>query len=305
LQLFRSGDLQKRVKLARKHLTKCDLCARYCQVDRTRGIDGTFCRTGSHARLVSVTGQQQPEMPLRGTNGSGQIRFAGCNLRCQYCQGGTVNRATDGVAVDAEDLAATMLSKQAQGNHNINLVAPSHVITQVLEALVIACERGLNLPLVYSSSGYDSLEALQLLDGVIDIYAVEIKYGDNAGAQKYSQAPNYVEYSHIALREMHRQVGDLIVDEDGIARRGLLVRHMILPANQASTKKVLSYISAEISPDTYVNLMDCYQPRYDSGKYEKLNRPINETEVRQALRCGDRCGLHRIDLQTSRPWSSL
>ena len=196
-----------------------------------------------------------------------------------------------------------MLDLQARGHRHLHLVSPSHVIAQILQALEIAAAKGLSLPLVYHTGSYDSLEGLQLLDGVIDIYAPDIKFGDNNSARTYSHVRNYVEYSHIALREMYRQVGDLIVDDDGIARRGLLVRHLVLPQNQGSTRKVLAYISADISPNTYVNLMDCYQPQYQASRHEKLGRPLDEGDIKRALRASDRCGLHRIELQLSRPWT--
>jgi len=242
------------------------------------------------------------ESPLGGVRKSGLIRFAGCSLDCQYCKHWQFSqRAGAGQPVDAGGLAGLMLQKQAEGCVNINLMPASHVVAQILEALVLACEQGLHIPLVFNSSGYDSLEALQLLDGVFDIYATEIKYGNNELATKYSCVENYVEYSHIALREMYRQVGDLIIDDDGIARKGLIVRHLVLPSNQASTKKVLSFISSDISPDTYINLMDGYQPGFHAREFEKLARPVNDDEIRQAIRCGDRCGLHRLDLHLSRP----
>ena len=305
LDLFYSGELLKRSQLAREHLHRCDLCAQYCRVDRSLDEAKTVCRTGIHARLHESVNCSIREAPLGDDSSVGSLQFAGCNLRCEYCQDWRVSQSGEGQLVNAEQLAETLLERQQQGYLKVDLVSPSHVVAQILEALVIACERGFSLPLIYSSGGYDSLEALQLLDGVIDIYAPDIKYGDNIPARKYSHVRNYVEYSHIALREMHRQVGDLIINEDGIARRGLLVRHLVLPANQAATKRVLAHISADISPDTYVNLMDGYEPRYHAHTYDKLNRPISETEIRQAIRCGDRCGLHRLDLHMSRNWTTL
>jgi len=231
------------------------------------------------------------------------IQFSGCNLRCDFCSDWRISQSDEGVTVTAEDLAGMMLELQSRGHSHVHLVSPSHVVAQIMEALEIACHGGLSLPLVYHSGGYDSLEALQLLDGVIDIYAPDIKYGDNGCARTYSHVRNYVEYSHIALREMYRQVGDLIVDSDGLARRGLLVRHLVLPQNQGSTRKVLAHISSDISPNTYVNLMDCYQPAYQAERHEKLSHALEEGDIKRALRAGDRCGLRRFELQMSRPWT--
>lgn len=305
LGLFESGELRKRSQLAREHLQQCDLCAQYCYVDRFQDEARTVCHTGTQARLHEPAEFMTYEAPLGAISTIGTIQFAGCNMRCEYCCDWQIDRAGDDQPVSPEQLARVMLSRQQEGCHNVILVSPSHVVAQILDALVLACEQGFSLPLIYSSCGYDSLEALQLLDGVIDIYASDIKYGDNTCAGKYSYVRNYVEYSHIALQEMYRQVGDLVIDDDGLARRGLLVRHLVLPANQAATKRVLAYISADISPDTYVNLMDGYEPRYHASAHEKLNRPISESELRQAIRSGDRCGLRRLDLHMTRDWTAL
>jgi len=301
-QLYLAGELHRRAQIALDQLKNCNLCAQYCDIDRTVDQETVRCRTGRHAMLADSPATVSIEQPLGGIAKSGLIRFAGCSLDCQYCkQWQFSQRADAGHEIDANGLAKLMLQKQAEGCVNINLMPASHVVAQILEALVLACERGLRIPLVFNSSGYDSLEALQLLDGVVDIYAAEIKYGNNEQAKIYSCVDNYVEYSHIALREMYRQVGDLIIDEDGIARKGLIVRHLVLPSNQASTKKVLSFISSDISPDTFINLMDGYQPGLQARQFEKLARPVNDDEIRHAIRCGDRCGLHRLDLHLSRP----
>jgi len=302
-QLYLSGELHRRAEIALKRLHNCNLCAHYCDTDRATGQQETIpCGTGRHAMLADGPATVSIESPLGGVSKSGLIRFAGCSLDCEYCKNWQFSQHSDtGQQIDASGLAGLMLQKQAEGCVNINLMPASHVVAQVLEALVLACGRGLRIPLVFNSSGYDSLEALQLLDGVFDIYAAEIRYGNNELAKKYSCVDNYVEYSHIALREMYRQVGDLIIDEDGIARKGLIVRHLVLPSNQASTKKVLSFVSSDISPDTYINLMDGYQPGFRARQFEKLARPVNDDEIRHAIRCGDRCGLHRLDLHLSRP----
>ena len=305
IRLYKSGELHKRVSTAQECMRRCNLCAQYCQADRTRSSEGAVCRTGTLARVHPDPDLKIKEAPLGSANHAGIIQFSGCNLRCDYCTDWRVSQTGEGTTVTADELAGLMLDIQARKHSHLHLISPSHVVAQILQALEIACAKGLSLPLVYHSGGYDSLEALQLLDGVVDIYAPDIKYGDNECARIYSHVHNYVEYSHIALREMYRQVGDLIIDEDGLARRGILVRHLVLPENQSSTRKVLAYISADISPNTYVNLMDSYQPDYQAACHEKLNRALDEAEIKRALRAGERCGLHRIELQMSRPWTNL
>jgi putative pyruvate formate lyase activating enzyme len=212
-----------------------------------------------------------------------------------FCQNWEISHKGAGREVQPKELAAMMLNLQEQGCHNINLVSPSHVIAQILAALEIAASEGLRLPLVYNTGGYDSLEALALLDGVIDIYMPDMKYGDAAIARKYSKVRNYVEVNRLAVKEMHRQVGDLILDANGLAQRGLLIRHLVLPANLAGSEKVLDFIAHEISPNTYVNLMDQYRPCYRADEYPPLERQITAAEYSAALELAQRYGLQRLD----------
>jgi putative pyruvate formate lyase activating enzyme len=259
------------------------------------------CRTGARARVHSFGPHHGEEDPLRGRQGSGTIFFSWCNLRCVYCQNWEISQKGLGREVEAGELAQMMLSLQAQGCHNINLVSPSHVVAQIIDAVAIAAARGLRLPLVYNSGGYDSLEALALLDGIIDIYMPDMKYGDARLARRYSKVRDYVRVNQAAVREMHRQVGDLILDERGIARRGLLLRHLVLPANIAGTEQVLAFVAREISPDTYLNLMDQYYPCYRAADYPALRGRLSEAEYRHALHLAERFGLRRLDKRQAPP----
>lgn len=295
LALRRTGELAARVARAHARLADCDLCARFCHVDRLKGIAGAVCRTGERARVHSHGPHFGEEDPLRGTRGSGTIFFSWCSLRCDFCQNWTISQKGEGDEVEPEVLAAQMLELQAQGCHNINLVTPSHVVAQILAALEIAAGRGLALPLVYNTGGYDSLPALELLDGVVDIYMPDMKYGDSGTARRYSHAKDYREVNQAGVREMHRQVGDLVLDEHGIAVRGLLVRHLVLPGGLAGTAGVLEFLGREISRETYLNLMDQYRPCYRAEEIEPLSRRISPAEWNQALALADAYGLIRLD----------
>jgi putative pyruvate formate lyase activating enzyme len=295
LALHRSGELASRARLALDRLASCDLCARHCRVDRRAGTRGAVCRTGRRARVASYGPHHGEERPLSGRRGSGTIFFSWCSLRCVFCQNWEISQRGDGVEVGAEELAAMMLELHAMGCHNVNLVTPSHVGAQVLEALAIAAAAGLRLPLVWNSGGYDSLEALALLDGVVDIYMPDMKYGSSEVARRLSHAPDYVEVNRRAVLEMHRQVGDLVLDERGIAVRGLLVRHLVLPGDLAGSEEVLAFIAEEISPDTYVNLMAQYHPCHEAWGHPPLDRPPTAAELAHAREIAARVGLTRLD----------
>jgi putative pyruvate formate lyase activating enzyme len=295
LQSLQTGTLAKRAVEARRHLSACDLCARRCGVDRMQGLAGAACRTGALAVVGSYGAHFGEEAPLSGRFGSGTIFFGGCNMRCLYCQNWQLSWKTEGREVSAAELAGIMLRLQDEGCHNINLVSPSHVVAQILEALVITAERGLRLPLVYNSGGYDSPEALALLDGVIDIYMPDVKYGDSDVARKYSKVRDYVEANDAALKEMHRQVGDLLLDDDGLAVRGLLVRHLVLPSDIAGSDRVLRFLAEEISTDTYLNIMAQYRPHYRAGEKPELDRRPTRQEVAQVFELARQYGLHRLD----------
>jgi putative pyruvate formate lyase activating enzyme len=295
LALHRSGELAVRARLALDRLASCDLCARYCRADRLAGIRGAVCRTGRRARVASYGPHHGEERPLSGTGGSGTIFFAWCSLRCVFCQNWEISQAGEGLEVGAEDLAVMMLELQAAGCHNVNLVTPSHVVAQVLEAVAIAAEAGLRIPIVYNTGGYDSPEALALLDGVVDVYMPDLKYGSSEVAQRYSHVPDYVEVNRRAVREMHRQVGDLVLDERGVAVRGLLVRHLVLPADLAGTEEVLAFVASELSVDTYLNLMAQYRPCHRAEEHPPLDRRPTPGELRRAREVAERLGLRRLD----------
>jgi putative pyruvate formate lyase activating enzyme len=295
VQLLASGELDARIAAGWQQLRDCDLCARYCHVDRLRTTKGAVCRTGARAVVHSHGPHHGEEDPLRGWNGSGTIFFSWCNLRCVFCQNWDISQTGLGREIEPEQLARMMLDLQAQGCHNINLVSPSHVVAQIIAAVGLAAQRGLCLPLVYNTGGYDSPEALTLLDGVVDIYMPDMKYGDPKVAREYSKVRDYVAVNQTAVTEMHRQVGDLALDQDGIARRGLLVRHLVLPGELAQSERVFAFIAQQISRDTYINLMDQYHPCYRAEDYPPLDRTLGRDEFERALMLAERQGLRRLD----------
>jgi putative pyruvate formate lyase activating enzyme len=298
LRLLEGGGLARRAEEAWRHLEDCDLCARYCFVNRRKTTEGAVCRTGERAVVASYGAHHGEEDPLRGSRGSGTIFFSWCNLRCVFCQNWDISQKGVGREVEPAEIADMMLELQRQGCHNINFVSPSHVVAQIIAAVHDAAQRGLRLPLVYNTGGYDSPEALALLDGIVDIYMPDVKYGDSALARRYSKVRNYVEANQAAVREMHRQVGDLVLDENGVALRGLLVRHLVLPEDIAGTWKVLEFLAEEVSRDTYLNLMDQYRPCYRADEYPELDRPVSGAEYADALATAERLGLRRLDRRT-------
>ena len=284
--------LQDRAHTAVARLEACEICPRRCGINRLQDERG-FCRCGLQARVASFAPHFGEETPLVGRNGSGTIFFSGCNLACVFCQNYDISQLDQGKEVSAQALARMMLALQRQGCHNINFVTPTHVVPQILEALVLAREEGLHVPLVYNSSGYDSADTLRLLEGVFDIYMPDAKYGSDEPALVYSNAPGYTGIMKSAIQEMHRQVGDLIIDEDGIARRGLLVRHLVLPEDAAGTAEIVRFLSEDISPNTYLNVMAQFRPEYNACRFPELNRPITGQEYAHALRLAARSGLAR------------
>ena len=294
LSLLESGELERRVILAYTHLSVCDVCALNCPVDRRIGKFGA-CHTGERAKVSSYAPHLGEEDPLRGWRGSGTIFFTRCNLKCQFCQNYDISQTDSGNEVEPEDISRMMLELQAHGCHNINFVSPSHVVPQILAAILNAAKGGLNIPLVYNTGGYDSFAMLKLLDGVIDIYMPDMKYGDSEIAKKYSKIPNYLLVNQAAVREMYRQVGDLCIDAEGLAYRGLLIRHLVLPNDLAGTEKFVRFLAEEISQDTYINLMSQYRPSFNAHHYPELNRPITNQEYRATKQMAIKAGLHRFD----------
>ncbi len=298
LALLRSGELKRRVQAAYERLHACDFCGRECRVDRHEHVGS--CNTGVRAVVTSYHPHLGEEDPLRGWRGSGTIFFAWCNLNCQFCQNYDISQLGHGHEVEPEELAAMMLSLQAQGCHNINLVSHTHVVPQILAAVLIAAQVGLRLPLVYNTGGYDSLVALASLDGVADIYMPDMKYANAETAQKYSKVTAYPTVNQVAVKEMHRQVGDLVLDENGIALRGLLVRHLVLPDELAGTAEIARFLAEEVSRDTYINIMDQYRPCYKAAELPPLDRPITRAEYEQAVQQAREAGLHRFDKREPR-----
>lgn len=290
--LYQSGELKKRVEQAFKQLSDCTICPWDCHVNRLEGEIGV-CRVAKKAIVSSYMPHHGEEEPLVGTKGSGTIFFSFCNLRCIFCQNYELSQWGEGKEVSEEQIAAMMLSLQNRGCHNINLVTPSHVVPQILKALLIAIPAGLKVPLVYNSSGYDSLETLKLLDGIIDIYMPDFKFSRNDLAKELSRTPNYADITKKAIKEMHKQVGDLQI-ENGLATKGLIIRHLVLPNHLDNTRKVLSYIAEDLSKDTYLNLMDQYYPAYKAHKHPVLKRPLTSKEFKEALSLAKELGLTRL-----------
>ncbi len=293
LELHQTGELQQRAKAAERFLEPCRVCPRECLAQRLQGETGV-CGVAENAMISSYGPHYGEERPLVGTGGSGTIFLAHCNLCCVFCQNYEISQEGEGQVVPVRRLAEMMLDLQRMGCHNINFVTPTHQVPQILRALPLAVESGLQVPLVYNCGGYESLETLRILDGVFDIYMPDFKYGDSEAAKRYSNAENYPEVAKAAFQEMHRQVGDLTLDRRGIARRGLLVRHLVLPNNLAGTGEVVRFL-AELSEDTYVNIMAQYRPCYRAHEYPLLARRPTREELEGALRLARAAGLHRLD----------
>ena len=292
LELYRTGELHERIEALLGILKECRLCARECGVDRTKGEKGV-CKAGERLMVSSAFPHFGEEPPLVGWGGSGTIFLTNCNLRCIFCQNYEISHLGRGSEVSGEDFAAMMLNLQRMGCHNINFVTPTHYSAQIVAALPIAIEGGLELPLVWNCGGYESLEVIKLLDGIVNIYMPDIKYSGEIQARKYSKAPHYFERVKAAVREMHRQVGVLEIDARGIARRGLLIRHLVMPGGVAGTEEVMRFIAEELSTESYVNIMDQYRPCYMADKFPEINRPITMDEYRDALETARSFGLHR------------
>ncbi|MCX8031378.1 MAG: radical SAM protein [Thermodesulfovibrionales bacterium] len=289
-----SEEFGSKIKECKEILQECTLCPRECRVNRTKGEKG-FCKTTDRLFISSWGPHFGEERPLVGYYGSGTIFFGYCNLGCIYCQNYTISHLGEGDYFSPTTLAEIMLGLQKIGCHNINLVTPTHQMPAILESLKIAKESGLYVPIVYNCGGYESLRLLKILDGIIDIYMPDFKYSDPEMGIKYSKAPDYPKIAKAALVEMHRQVGDLFIDNFGIAKRGLLVRHLILPNNIAGTEEFVRFIAEEISKKTYVNIMDQYRPCYKANEYPEINRRITSKEYKDAIKMAHDVGLRRLD----------
>ncbi len=294
LSLYRSGELQKRAEALETRLIQCDLCPRICGVNRLEGELG-FCRSGALPIVASVCAHHGEEPPISGTKGSGTVFFGNCTMRCVYCQNHQISqdrRKLRGQEMDCHTLAQMVLYLQNDlGCHNINFVSPSHFVPQMVRAVFEAVPLGLRLPLVYNTSGYDSVDTLKLLNGVIDIYLPDIRYADNKVAKKYSRAPDYVEHARAAIQEMYRQVGNLVVDGEGIAQRGVIIRHLILPEGLAGSEESLTWLAREVSPDVHLSIMAQYYPAHRANRFPALARRITEAEYSSVVALLDRLGM--------------
>jgi len=287
--------LNFRIEKLFKILENCKICPRKCHINRLKSEKG-FCRLGELPMVSAFHPHFGEESPLVGTHGSGTIFLTSCNLACVYCQNYEISQLRIGEEIFFERLAEMMINLQNRGCHNINFVTPTPQVPQIIKSVAIAIDKGLKIPLVYNTSSYDSIEVLKLLDGIFDIYLPDARYSDDKIAIKYSNAPNYFEIMKTAIKEMHRQVGDLISDENGIAIKGLLVRHLVLPNNLAGSEKIFEFIAKEISKNTFVNIMDQYRPTWKSFEYPELSRKITDEEFQEAIELAKKTDLRRLYL---------
>ncbi len=294
LELYYQNKLKERVEAAKALLESCRVCPHHCGINRLAGETGK-CRTARQAVVSSYGPHYGEEAPLVGKHGSGTIFFTNCNLRCRFCQNYSISQLGEGEEASREEIAGMMLTLQAKGCHNINLVSPTHVVPQILEAVEIAAKMGVHLPLVYNSGGYDSMETLKILDGIIDIYMPDMKYSDEKTAREFSGVADYPSINRLAVKEMHRQVGDLQINEEGIATRGLLVRHLVLPNNLSGTREIVHFLAREISQNTYLNVMAQYHPCYEALQIPQLARGIFRHEFLEAAQLAHEDGLNRLD----------
>jgi putative pyruvate formate lyase activating enzyme len=298
--LHSSGELERRAALALELLgSPCRVCPRLCSVDRLADERG-LCRIGRRAMVASHFPHFGEENCLRGWRGSGTIFFSGCNLRCVFCQNFDVSWQVQGQEADAQRLAGMMIELQRIGCHNINWVTPEHVVPQILEALPLAVEKDLRLPIVYNTSAYDSPDSLELMEGIVSVYMPDLKLASTERARRYLGKREYADVAMRNVKEMHRQVGDLVLDERGLARSGLIVRHLVMPGLLDETEEVLRFVVEELGPDTYVNLMGQYYPAGKVEKYEEINRRPERSELERAFEIADGLGLRRLDARSRR-----
>ena len=290
-------ELAKRVIEANLILKECILCPRRCKVNRLDDELG-FCRSGKEVVISSSGPHRGEEPPISGFAGSGTIFFTGCNLRCLFCQNYQISQEYEGRPITTDKLGQIMISLQEKGCHNINLVSPTHFIPQILEALLYAVPKGLTLPIVYNTNGYDTIETLKLLDGIVDIYLPDIKYSDDKYAREYSQADDYVKLNRLALKEMYRQTGNLLQDKMGVAERGVIIRHLVLPHQIAGSFASLDFIKQEISKDAYISLMSQYHPCYKANKHPLVNRRLKQSEYDEVVQYAESLGLENCYIQS-------
>jgi len=295
LKLERSGELANRAKTLYEIYKSCRLCPRQCGVNRQAGEKGV-CESGTRARIASANAHFGEERPLVGRGGSGTIFFSRCNLLCEFCQNWTISHGGEGSLYSDDELGRLMVALEKQGCHNVNLVTPTHILPNIVNALRTAIARGLRAPLVYNCGGYEPVEVIRLLDGIVDIYLPDYKYMDGKVAARLSSgAEDYPERAAEAITEMHRQVGNLVVDENGIALRGLMIRHLVMPNNLAGTDRFVKWAAEKLGPDTYVNIMAQYRPEYHARKIPEIARRITSAEYEQAITWARQAGLKNLD----------
>ncbi len=290
--LYEKGDLGERIRLLNDLLKECRLCPRECRVNRLTGETG-FCKAGAGLEVSSAFPHFGEEPPLVGDQGSGTIFLTHCNLRCIFCQNYDITHLGRGDPISLSEMAGMMLRLQEMGCHNINFVTPTHYVPRIVASLPEAIEKGLRLPLVYNCSGYESVEVIRLLEDIVDIYMPDVKFMNEEYSRKFCHAPDYPEVVRKVLKEMHRQVGDLVINSDGIAEKGLLIRHLVMPGEVASTEKVLGFIAQELSVHSYINIMEQYRPEYQADEYPEISRRITHKEYSGAIRMAKRLGLYR------------
>ena len=291
VSLISNKELDGRIEAAYGLLEACRVCPRECGVDRLKNDKMGFCRSGLNPVVASASAHHGEEPPLSGNKGSGTIFLANCNMKCVYCQNYPISQFGNGVEKTSAELACQMLLLQEQGCHNLNLVTPTHFMPQILKAWGLARERGFSLPLVYNTSGYESVEALKLLSGIVDIYLPDMRYSDDRIAMLYSTAPHYVEVNRAAVLEMYQQVGNLELDEQGIAKRGLIVRHLVLPGGLSGTEGVMKFLAEEISKDVHISLMSQYFPACNASEIKELSRKTTAEEYDEACGIMEKYGL--------------
>ncbi len=292
IPLFKKGELNQKIQLLKEFLKECRLCPRECRVNRLNGEVG-YCKAPSKLMVSSAFPHFGEEPPLVGHHGSGTIFLTHCNLRCVFCQNYDISHLGRGEQITSSEMARAMVRLQEMGCHNINFVTPTHYASQIVASLPEAIEMGLSLPIVYNCSGYESIEVLELLEGVIDIYMPDTKYMDEKFSKQFSNAPDYPVVIKKVLKEMYRQVGDLKTNSKGIAERGLLIRHLVMPGGVASSEALLKFIAEELSPHSYVNIMDQYRPEYRAYEYSEISRRITHKEYMEAIQMAKRFHLHR------------
>ncbi|AOY77776.1 radical SAM protein [Clostridium formicaceticum] len=293
LSLLKNQELLTRVNLLKEMLKDCVLCPHQCKVNRLSGERG-YCRTLDNVVVSGAESHFGEERELVGRYGSGTIFFSHCNLKCVFCQNYEISHCGEGKEMTPSQLADLMLYLQNRQCHNINLVSPGHIIPQIVEAIYIAAKKGLAIPIVYNTNGYDLVDTLKLLEGIVDIYMPDIKFADDLTAEAYLKVKQYYSIAKKAVKEMYRQVGDLKVNEEAIAYQGLLIRHLVMPQNLAGTEKIMQFIADDLSPDTYVNIMAQYYPAYKAHKYETINRRITKEEFQSAINAAKSTGLTNI-----------